>query len=358
MPTEPTTRSCRAEPISQIPPDEVLFGCSAAMAEVRQRAEKICNTNIPVLLNGDGGTGKEALARWIHARSSYRNGQFIKVNCAAIPGTLLESELFGYERGAFTGAQVSKCGRVELAHNGTLFLDEIADLDLSLQGKLLHFLQDGRFTRIGDNEERTVETRILCATNKDLEREIAAGIFRADLFYRINGMRLWLPRLRERKDDIPALANYLRAFYEKQFAKESPPLSAEFLAYLRELDWPGNVRELSNGMARYVLIGPEEVIAEEPPRKRSLRMSGASSEAAPVPLKHLAREATREMERNIILETLQANRWNRRKTAEALQISYRALIYKIRDAGLLARSTEVLADVPEKKSPASQSSRD
>ena len=328
------------------------------MAEIRQRAEKICNTNIPVLLNGDGGTGKEALARWIHARSSYRNGQFIKVNCAAIPGMLLESELFGYERGAFTGAQVSKCGRVELAHNGTLFLDEIADLDLSLQGKLLHFLQDGRFTRIGDNEERTVETRILCATNKNLEREIAAGLFRADLFYRINGMRLWLPRLRERKDDIPALANYLRAFYEKQFAKESPPLSAEFLEYLQKLDWPGNVRELSNGMARYVLIGPEAVIAEEPPRKRSLWVSGASSAADPVPLKHLAKEATREMERTVILETLQANRWNRRKTAEALKISYRALIYKIRNAGLLARSAGVPADVPEKKSPASQSSRD
>jgi two-component system response regulator AtoC len=191
-----------------------------------------------------------------------------------------------------------------------------------------------------------------------LEREIAAGIFRADLFYRINGMRLWLPRLRDRKDDIPALANYLRAFYEKQFAKESPPLSAEFLAYLRELNWPGNVRELSNGMARYVLIGPEAVVAEEPPRKRSLRMSSASSGAAPVPLKHLAREATREMERNIILETLQANRWNRRKTAEALKISYRALIYKIRDAGLQERNAKALADVPEKKSPASQATRD
>src|SRR5450432_338891 len=170
---------------STIPPDHVLFGRSAAMSEVRQRAEKIRETNVPVLLCGAGGTGKEAIARWIHAHSRYSQGQFVKVNCAAIPANLLESELFGYEQGAFTGAQTTKLGRVELAHNGTLFLDEIADLEMALQSKVLHFLQDGVFSRIGDQSERVVNARVICATNKDLEQEIAAGNFRQDLFYRI-----------------------------------------------------------------------------------------------------------------------------------------------------------------------------
>jgi len=187
------------------------------MAEIRVRAEKICHTDVPVLLGGDGGTGKEALARWIHARSNYAQGQFVKVNCAAIPGTLLESELFGYEKGAFTGAHAAKPGRVEIAHNGTLFLDEIADLEMALQSKILHFLQDGRFSRIGDQAERTVNVRVICATNKDLEQEIASGNFRADLFYRINVVRFHLPRLRERKEDIPLLAEYFRKLHEQHF---------------------------------------------------------------------------------------------------------------------------------------------
>ncbi len=153
------------------PPDEVLFGCSSAMQDVRKWATRICGTNIPVLLNGSGGTGKEVLARWIHRHSPWSNGHFVKVNCAAIPGSLLESELFGYEKGAFTGAHTSKPGRVELAHHGTLFLDGIADLPLDLQSKLLQFLQDGRFSRIGDESERAVETRLICATNKDLAED-------------------------------------------------------------------------------------------------------------------------------------------------------------------------------------------
>ena len=226
------------------------------MSEVRRRAEKICETNIPVLLCGAGGTGKEAMARWIHAHSRYSQGQFVKVNCAAIPVNLLESELFGYEKGAFTGAQMSRLGRVELAHNGTLFLDEIADLEMALQSKVLHFLQDGVFSRIGDRSERVVDARVICATNKDLEQEIAAGNFREDLFYRINVVRFRLPQLRERKEDIPVLAEYFRSLHQQHFAMESMPLSAEMIEYLQNSNWPGNVRELSNGMARHVLIGP------------------------------------------------------------------------------------------------------
>jgi two-component system response regulator AtoC len=320
-----------------LPPDNVLFGRSAAMSEVRHRAEKICNTNIPVLLCGEGGTGKEALARWIHWQSRCSQGQFVKVNCAAIPGNLLESELFGYERGAFTGAYISKPGRVELAHNGTLFLDEIADLEMGLQSKILHFLQDGCFSRIGDQVERAVNVRVICATNRDLEQAIAAGNFRADLFYRINVVRLWLPRLRDRKEDIPALAEYFRTLHQQQFAIESRPLSAEMIEDLQNSNWPGNVRELSNGMARHVLLGPEATLGQASPPERLTARSVIREAVGEMPLKCIAKAATQGLERAVILASLRAHQWNRRKTAAALQISYRALIYKIRDAGLTSR---------------------
>jgi two-component system, NtrC family, response regulator AtoC len=335
MPSANPRKSTHTEPLDSIPPDEVLFGRSVAMMEVRQRAAKVCNANVPVLLYGDGGTGKEAVARWIHKCSTNREGEFVKVNCAAIPGTLLESELFGYEQGAFTGAHKSKPGRVESAHNGTLFLDEIADLDLGLQSKFLQFLQDGRFSRIGDQTERVVETRLICATNKDLEGEINSGTFRADLYYRINVVCLRLPPLRERREDIPLLAEYFREQFQQKFKKQSEPLSEEMLQYLQNLNWPGNIRELSNGIARHVLIGSEAKILQEPVVKH--HAPGSFSGAEGVSLKQIAKEAVRERERGFILEVLQANQWNRRKTAEALKISYRTLIYKIRDAGLISR---------------------
>src|SRR6267378_1790130 len=180
---------------SYVPPDEIVFGRSTAMLAVHKRVEKICHTNVPVLLCGDAGTGKEMVARWMHCRSPYKEGQFVKVNCAAIPGSLLESELFGYEKGAFTGAHGSKPGRVELAHKGTLFLDEIADLDMGLQSKLLHFVQDGSFSRIGGEFEKSVDARFICSTNRNLEIEINAGRFRADLYYRISAFQIGLPRL-------------------------------------------------------------------------------------------------------------------------------------------------------------------
>jgi two-component system response regulator AtoC len=336
MPSEKPKKITGTEPVDLLPPDDILFGQSEAMKDVRQRAAKICDTNVPLLLEGDGGTGKEVLARWIHKHSPSCNGQFVKVNCAAIPGTLLESELFGYEKGAFTGAHASKPGRVELAHNGTLFLDEIAELDLGLQSKLLQFLQDGHYARIGDESERAVEARLICATNKDLEHGIDSGRFRADLYYRINVVRIRLPRLRERREDIAVLAEYFKKQYEKQFAKESAALDPQMLNYLRNLDWPGNLRELSNGIARYVLIGPEAAIIPESSKRRTAAAQTSPDETNAVPLKRIAKEAIREMERNLILEALHANQWNRRRAAVALKISYRALIYKIRDAGLIS----------------------
>jgi len=336
MPGEKKRKNRGTEPVDLLPPDDVIFGRSSAMQQVRRLATRICATNVPVLLNGNGGTGKEVLARWIHAHSPWSSGQFVKVNCAAIPGALLESELFGYEKGAFTGAHTSKPGRVELAHNGTLFLDEIADLSLGLQSKLLQFLQDGRFSRIGDESERVVEARLICATSKNLEEEIDLGRFRADLYYRINVVRLRLPRLTERGEDIPLLAEYFREQFEEKFNKQSEPLSKEMLHYLQNLDWPGNIRELSNGIARHVLIGAEAQIVQGPVGDRLDQARETSRDRGVVPLKQLAREAVREKERSFIFEALRANQWNRRKAAQALKISYRALIYKIRDAGLLA----------------------
>jgi len=335
MDAQTTRKRKGTEPVDLLPSDEVLFGRSPAMQEVLQWASRICKTNVPVLLNGNGGTGKEVLARWIHKHSFWSSGQFVKVNCAAVPGLLLESELFGYEKGAFTGAHASKPGRVELAHHGTLFLDEIADLAIELQSKLLQFLQDGRFSRIGDESEREIETRLICATSKDLAEEIGAGRFRADLYYRINVVRLRLPRLRERCEDIPLLAEYFRAQFEEKFSKESEPLSARMMQHLQKLDWPGNIRELSNRIARHVLIGTEAKIAQEPLAEGLEPVRGGSGSGGAVPLKQVAKEAVREKETRFILEALQENRWNRRKTAQALKISYRALIYKIREAGLI-----------------------
>ncbi len=333
------TQGRDAGPAVALPPEEVIFGRSEVMSLVRRKVQKVAAANLPVLIQGDGGTGKELLARWIHANSGFRSGKFVKVNCAAIPGTLLESELFGYVKGAFTGAHVSKPGRVELAQNGTLFLDEIAELDFGLQSKLLQFLQDGSFCRIGDTEERAVNTRLVCATQRDVAKQTESGRFRTDLFYRINVVQLNLPRLRERREDIPVLAEYFRREHMKQFGKECEPLGSEIMGYLQNLDWPGNVRELSNGIARYVLIGWEAMIVPENGQKTSsVSSSEDSGNNVVIPLKRRAKEAVRAMERSVIVDALRANQWNRRKTAQALKISYRALIYKIRDAGLSPRA--------------------
>jgi two-component system, NtrC family, response regulator AtoC len=340
MPPQKTKKNSPVELTATPPSDDVLFGRSVAMMEVRQRALKVCDTDVPVLLTGQGGTGKEVLARWVHEHSPNRGGQFVKVNCAAIPSTLIESELFGFEKGAFTGATIVKPGRVELAQGGTLFLDEIADLDLSLQSKLLHFLQDGRFARIGGTEQ-LVETRLICATNRDLEEEINQGRFRSDLFYRINVIRIKLPRLRDRQEDIPILAEYFVDHFQQKFSKPAEPLDRGNLAYLQNSDWPGNIRELSNEMARYVLFGAEVGLASISLASRKSPTRGVAAPEKPLPLKQIGKAAVREGERVFILDALRAHQWNRRKTAKSLRISYRTLIYKIREAGLIPGQSHV-----------------
>lgn len=320
-----------------LPPDAVIFGRSVTMQAIRLKATKVSCTIVPVLLQGERGSGKEVLAKWIHAHSPFASGRFVKVNCAAIPGTLLESELFGYEKGAFTGAHTAKPGRVEAAHRGTLFLDEIADLEMSLQAKLLQFLQDGRFTRIGDQQEQRVETRVICSTNRNLEQEVEARTFRSDLLYRINVIRIEVPRLRDRCEDIDALAEYFLAQFQGRFEKTAAPLSRGMLDYLQGQDWPGNIRELENRIARYVILGNDDDLEPERIPGRALPLVIEVGPDGSIPLKRIAKRAVREMERDVIFSVLRANHWNRRKAAEVLKISYRALISKIREAGLSGR---------------------
>jgi len=322
---------------AELPPDHIYFGPSEAMQAVRQRVERAAGLNVPILILGESGTGKEVLANFIHKSSPWCTGPFVKVNCPAIPGTLIESELFGYQRGAFTGAHNNKPGRMEMAQGGTLFMDEIAELDSSLQAKLLHVLQDGHFTRIGDHEERRMDARIICATNRNLAKEIEGGGFRADLFYRINVISITLPSLRERRDDIPYLVEYLRQQFNRRFQRDAPPLSRETIHLLQQRDWPGNVRELENCLARYVVLGSEETFYAERPEKTPVHFTYEATEDGNIPLKRIAQQVTRKMERDVILKVLQANHWNRRRTAEVLKISYRALLYKVRQAGLPAK---------------------
>jgi two-component system response regulator AtoC len=320
--------------LGEIPPEAVVFGRSDAMQAVRDRLDKVAAANVPVLITGESGTGKDIIARMIHARSPWRSGPYVKVNCPAIPGTLLETELFGYEKGAFTGAYGTKPGRVEMAHRGTLFLDEISELDLALQSKLLQLLQDGQFCRIGAQEDKKVEVRVVCATNRQLDEEIASGTFRQDLFYRINVVNLALPPLRERRGDIGDLVNFFLDYYNRKYNCRAKPLSHELIATLEKYDWPGNIRELENIVKRYVILGTDEVITTDLVAREQDFFNPEINVDGPISLKKLTRQATRELERKVILKVLQAHHWNRKQSARALNISYRALLYKIRDAGL------------------------
>ena len=251
---------------------------------------KVAAANVPVLITGESGTGKDIIARLIHGLSPWKVGPYVKVNCPAIPGTLLESELFGYEKGAFTGAFGSKPGRVELAHRGTLFLDEISELDPSLQSKLLQLLQDGQFCRIGAQEDKKVEVRVVCATNRNLEAEIEVGTFRQDLYYRINVVNLRMPSLRERRGDIEDLCAYFLEYYNRKFNCRARPLSNEVLAVLQKYHWPGNIRELENLIKRYVILGHEEVITNDLVAREPDFFNPEISFDGPISLKKLTRQ--------------------------------------------------------------------
>jgi two-component system response regulator AtoC len=270
----------------------------------------------------------------LHLHSPVALGQFVKVNCAAIPGTLLESELFGYEKGAFTGAYSSKPGRAELADNGTLFLDGIDEIDLGLQAKLLQVLQDGQFSRIGGREDIQVRTRIICAANRPLEAAVAGGHFRQDLFYRINVVNLEMPPLISRIEDVPELTQHFLDRYRRRHGASARPISPGLMRLLETHTWPGNIRELENLIERYVILGSEEAVSAELLHSGRMRPQPEIPLHGPVHLKKITRQAVLELERRIILNVLEANHWNRKRTASELRISYRALLYKIRQAGL------------------------
>lgn len=320
--------------MDDLPPLDILFGRSKTMEVIRQRFKLLADSSIPVLIEGETGSGKEVLARALHQTSSAAAGPFVNVNCPAIPGTLMESELFGYEKGAFTGAYNTKPGRVELAARGTLFLDEISELDPPLQAKFLQLLQDGHFCRIGAREDSQIEARVICATNRDLRAAVKEGAFRQDLYYRINVINLRMPPLRERREDIPILANYFIKKHGPSIRPDTKPLSRGVVRLLQNYEWPGNVRQMENLIKRYIVLGTENVITSDLVARicdsPDFPISPDDSES----LKETTRRAVKEVERRVILKTLVAHRWNRSKAAKALKISYRALLYKMRQAGV------------------------
>ena len=326
--------SSLTQSLGDIPPENIVFGRSDAMRSVRDRLTKVAGANVPVLIQGESGTGKDIIARMIHGLSPWKTGPYVKVNCPAIPGTLLESELFGYEKGAFTGAYGSKPGRVEMAHRGTLFLDEISELDAALQSKLLQLLQDGQFCRIGAQEDKKVEVRVVCATNRRLEEEIENGTFRQDLFYRINVVNVSMPPLRERRADIADLANYFLDFYNRKYNCRAKTLSPELMNVLEKYHWPGNIRELENLIKRYVILGNEDAITNDLVAREPQYLNPEINLDGPISLKKITRQAVHELEKKVILKVLQNHHWNRKQAARTLGISYRALLYKIREAGL------------------------
>jgi two-component system, NtrC family, response regulator AtoC len=310
---------------------------SQQMRDIQAVIEQAARADVTVLVCGETGVGKELVARAIHAHSPRRRAAFVKVNCAAMPRELLESELFGHERGAFTGAHQRKPGRFELADGGTIFLDEIGELHPALQAKLLHVLQDGEFSRVGGRHNIRVDVRVICATNRDLAREVAASRFREDLFYRLNVINVFVPPLRERREEIPALVGYFVHRYSRLFNFPEREVTAETLHAFMQYGWPGNIRELENFIKRMIVLQDFTL-----PRTLMAPSVTASAAAAAEPfaatkglsLKEISRRAVLEAEREVICRALEQCRWNRVKTAKMLKISYRALLYKIKDMGL------------------------
>src|SRR5450755_2030730 len=319
--------------------DDVFFvAASPAMKKIRSQSALVANVDIPVLLLGESGTGKEVLARLIHKLSPRAHRTFLKVNCAAVPADLLESELFGYEPGAFTGATHAKPGKFEICNKGTILLDEIGEMPPLLQAKLLHVLQDQQFSRLGSRSVIKVDVRILAATNIDIPEALANKRLREDLYYRLNAFTLQVPPLRERKEEIPILLRHFMARMAERYARAPLPLSPALLQACQNHSWPGNLRELNNFLKRYLILGDEKLaVTELQPRDdgHSARPDAAHSPAEPGGgLKSVARSAKDEAEAEAIRQALDQTNWNRKQAATLLQISYKALLYKIRQYGI------------------------
>jgi two-component system, NtrC family, response regulator AtoC len=314
-----------------------LSSANSQMLRIREIARQVAETDAPLLLLGETGAGKEVLARFVHTQSPRRDKPLVRVNCAALPNELLESELFGYERGAFSGAMRDKPGRFEQAHRGSILLDEIGEMSPHLQAKLLHVLQDGEFSRLGARQPTRVDVRILASTNKDLQKAVADGSFREDLYFRLNVIQIRIPPLRERPEDIPLLASsFVRRYAERDGAatRALPPrLLDAFLTYR----WPGNVRELENAVRRYLILPDLDMALASLSRPAdSEAPAAAPARAAALSLKKLSADAAEQAEREAVGRVLAETRWNRRQAARKLNISYKALLNKLKKWDLSA----------------------
>jgi transcriptional regulator with GAF, ATPase, and Fis domain len=313
---------------------------SEKMCRIMEMIDQVADTDVTVLIHGESGVGKELVARALHFRSTRKEKPFMKINCAALPEELLESELFGYEKGAFTGAYNRKPGKFEMADGGTVFLDEIAEISPSLQAKLLQVLQDGEFARLGGKKDIQVSVRVLVATNKNLEEYVKQGRFREDLYYRLNVLNIHVPPLRERTEEIQTLSRYFLDKYSQKYEKPLLTLSSEACDLFHLYDWPGNVRELENMIKRMIVLGHEEIVKNELGTRLSASSGPEDSptqrveEPRPIPLKQISRKAALEAEREVIKRTLEKTHWNRKMAARLLDISYKALLYKIKECGL------------------------
>lgn len=330
--------------------DRLLIGESDAIQKIKELIRQVANSDLNVIICGESGVGKELVAQALHLSSVRKNNPFIKVNCAAIPGELLESELFGYEKGAFTGAHMTKKGKFEVAHRGTILLDEIGDMPLSLQSKMLQVLQDLQFSRLGAKRDVKVDCWIMAATNQDLDQNIRDGRFREDLYYRLNIIRMYIPPLRERPDDIKSLIQHFREQLAENAGQSRFEFSSDVLAFLNRYSWPGNVRELKNVVGRLMLLGDWNSLKRELLGRDIGRLSEPELDFMPTstlaedlelteqkifpPLKEIKKKAVQEAERKLIKVVLQETGWNRKRAATMLQISYKALLYKIRQLGI------------------------
>jgi two-component system, NtrC family, response regulator AtoC len=325
--------------VEELAEDVFFIAASPVMRKLRSQAALVANVDIPVLMLGESGTGKEVMARLIHKLSPRAHRTFLKVNCAAVPGDLLESELFGYEAGAFTGANHAKPGKFELCNKGTILLDEIGEMPPLLQAKLLHVLQDQQFSRLGGRTVIKVDVRILAATNIDIPEALASKRLREDLYYRLNAFTLQVPPLRERKEEIPILLKHFMGHMAERYARPPLPLSPTLLQACQEYSWPGNLRELNNFVKRYLVLGDEKLAIHELTPKKD----GGGAPFDPTPrsgsessggLKSLSRNAKDEAEAEAIAKALDETNWNRKQAAVLLKISYKALLYKIRQYGI------------------------
>ncbi len=344
----PSLRSVKEAPVAL----ELIIGQSPAIENIKELITQVVNTDLNVVIYGESGVGKELVARALHRLSYRKDKPFVKVNCAALPGELLESELFGYEKGAFTGAVAQKLGKFELANGGVIFLDEIGDMPLHLQAKLLQVLQDGEFSRVGGQKDIRVNTWVIAATNHDLDRDIREGRFREDLYFRLNIIKIVVPPLRNRKEDIPLLCQHFIDRYAPQLGGGLEEIPKPLMDLFMEYHWPGNVRELENYIRRLLVLKDWEPIAQdirrhmeasaevEPPTTKATNLKDlVREELAPygngsIPLKEIRRKIFDYVERELIEVVLERTNWNRRRTAEILQISYKALLYKMQNLGI------------------------